>query len=436
MDVILMIFIATFVLFIALLLDNDILSPLAVFSESFLLSFIILSININEWNVNLSLKTIGIFLLGYLTFVFVTIVCKRLYDKQASQKEPKRIKNKLIVVNKYCYTILLFISIIIAFLYCKAFYNSVGGVSSLEELSRAINYYRISVSYNLGDAIPIPTIITQLYKILKMFSLVAIYVFANNYFYKKRSQENVRLIIYLIPILIVLPLTLLTGNRIEMATLIIAIIIIFNIMSQKYGYKLNLKTIQKYFVLLICGICLFSFTKDITGRTSASKGFDYFSIYFGAPVELFDLYMKSPKTKSEFFGKETFWSANNFIRKIQGKNEYLIHLPARDINGNSLGNVYTAYRNIYQDFGLIGLILLVGFEALVFSKMYYTIKSNSKVGIISIYEIMYALMMHVLFFFAFSEQFYNSVISINYVILLILAIFIKYFLTKIKIERS
>lgn len=432
MNVIFLVLITSMLLMFALIIDKDILSPAAVFCESFLISLLVLSININEWDVNLSLETVVILIIGFVVFLGTSLFCKRVFDKKSKNKEYK--ENKLITVNKICFNIMVIFSLIISVLYVKSFYNSVGGFSNLSELSRAINYYRISTSYDLGDASAIPTLITQLYKVLKVFAMVCIYIFINNYYYKKSNNIKKKFELkYIFPFIILTPLTLLTGNRMELATLIIAIVIIFNIMAHRYGYKLNISTFRKYFILLICAVCLLSFTKNITGRTSNSKGFEYVSIYFGAPVELFDLYMKAPKTKSDFFGKETFWSLNNFIRRIQGKSTYQIHLPAKETNGHLLGNVYTAYRNLYQDFGIIGLIFLVSLESFVFSKMYYKIKNRDKNGVISIYEIVYALMIHVLFFFSFSEQFYNSVLSINYVILIVLFLIVRYFLTKVKI---
>lgn len=437
MEVIFLIIITSIILLIAILLEKDILSPFAIFCESFLLSLIVLSININEWSVNLSLKTICLIIWGYILFLAVTLLCKKKYDITQKKEAIKETDNKLIIPNKSLFLSMIIISLVIVVLYIRAFYNSVGGFSSLAELSKAINYYRVSTSYNYGDATPLPTIIVQMYKLLKVFSMISMYIFINNYhYYKKNNVRKKFEIKYIIPFLMVAPLTLLTGNRMELATLIIAIIIIFNFMSKRFGYNLNVGTFGKYFILFICAICLFSFTKNITGRTSSSEGFEYFSIYFGAPIKLLDMYMDEPKTSSEFIGKETFWSLNKIIRKLQGKEMYQIHLSSREINGHKLGNVYTAYRNLYQDFGIIGLSILVIIEAFIFNKMYYKIKHPKKKGIISVYEIMYALMIHVLVFFSFSEQFYNSIISINYIILIILFLAVKYYLTKVKIRKG
>lgn len=435
MDVIIMILITTFFLVIAITMDKDLLSPPAIICESFLISLLVLSVNINEWDVDLSINTIFLLIIGFVVFLGTSLFCKKVFDKKNNDDNQSLKDNKLIIPNKICFSIMIIFSIIISFLYVKAFYNSVGGFTNLKELSSAINYYRVSISYGIGNASEIPTLITQLYKVLKVFAMICIYIFINNYYYHRINKDKKKFELkYVIPFLLLAPLSLLTGNRMELATLIIATIVIINIMANRYGYKLNISTFGKFFILLICAVCLLSFTKNITGRTSDSKGFEYVSIYFGAPVELLDLYMKEPKTNSEFFGKETFWSLNNTIRKIEKKPTYQIHLPPKDVNGHILGNVYTAYRNLYQDFGMIGLIILVSLESFILSTMYYKIKNNKKRGIINSYEIMYALMIHVLVFFSFSEQFYNSIISINYITLLLLLFIIKIFLTKIKMR--
>lgn len=429
--------IITFIMFIFVLLyDKDLLSPSAMICESFLISLLVLSVNINEWSVNLSMKTIAIILIGNLVFVITSIVYQYMLKKKGNKKIVER-KNKPIEIDNINFNILLIFSIIAAVVYVYYFYQSVGGFTNFTELSKAINYYRVSVSYDLGDAREIPTIVTQLIKVIKVFSLISIYIYINNHFYNKQSEIKVEnKFRYIVPMLLFIPLSLLTGNRSELSTIIIAIVVMWNFTSMRYGYKLNLKKIQKFGALFIIAILMFSMTKNITGRTSESDGFDYFSIYFGAPIELLDLYVKEPPEKSDMIGKETFWSLNNTLMQLKGEDGYQIHLEVRYINNVKLGNVYTAYRNMYQDFGFFGLIVLQIVVSVIFTKMYVKIKTMRCNGKVSIYELMYALMVHVLLFYSFSEQFFNSVISINYVTLLLLFMVVLFFLTKVRFRKK
>lgn len=432
MEVFFLIVFTIFLCFVVLIIDKDFFSPPAIICEVFIFSLFILSFNVNKWNVDLSFKTIVIIIVGNITFVITSLLCRKCILKHSGSNSISS-GFKLIKLPKFNINILIIFSFFITIIYVIAFYKSVGGFDSIETLSKAINYYRVSVSYNLGDAKSLPTLVVQLYKILKMFSLICIYIFINNlFYYKSNGLKYKKDKKYILPIIMCLPLTLLTGNRTEFATMLIAVVIIYNFFSLKTYKKINFTKILKCVGIVLGVIMMFSLTTNITGRTSNSKGFDYFSIYFGGPLQLFDMYIDSPIEKSTIVGKETFWSLNNFFFKLQGKEEYQIHLEPRHVGSINLGNAYTAYRNIYQDFGFIGIIALQVILSWVLSKMYYKIRFRELSSGISVYVIMYSLMVHVLFFFTFSEQFFNSVISINYLILLILCLMIKFFVEKLR----
>lgn len=417
---------------VVLIYDKDIFSPACIISESFLFCTLILCFNIKKWNINLSIWTILLIVYGNIIFILTSLFVKKV---KLNSKKERKVKHecKLIKLPKLNYNFLLIFCIIISILYFISFYKIVGGFSNFSELSKAINYYRVANSYGIGDIASIPTIITQLFKILKASSLISIYVFINNLVYKKKTKERVKgQKKYLLPMMFFLPLSLLTGNRTELSTMLIAIVIIYNFASIRNGYKLNIKKFAKYLSLVVIAISLFSLTTSLTGRTSKSTGFDYFSIYFGAPIQLLDMYIKDPIEKSSILGKETFWGVNNFLSTIKGEDGYLIHLESRTVNNINLGNVYTAYRNMYQDFGIIGVTILQIIISYITTSMYLNIIYKEKKGILNIEELMYSLIVHVLCFYAFSEQFFNTVISINYLTLFLIFYFLSFFLTRFK----
>lgn len=430
--VLLLILLAIYI--VVLLYNKDIFYPSCIILESFIFSTLILCFNINKWNVNLSSSTIFIIIYGTLIFVITSVFVKKIKLKSYKNKEIKEDRLKNIKLPNINFNFLIIISILIFLLYIYYFYRAVGGFSNFSELSKAINYYRVADSYGVGEVASIPTIIVQLFKVLKIFSLICICVFINNQFYNRKNLKKVKgQFKYLLPMIMFLPITLLTGNRSELSTMLIAVVIIFNFTSIHYGYKLNVKKFLKYLFLVVFAIVIFSVTTTITGRTSKSTGFDYFSIYFGAPIQLLDMYVKNPIEKSPIIGKETFWGVNKFISNLKGEEGYPIHLESRSIENTNLGNVYTAYRNMYQDFGIIGLTILQVIISCIFTSMYYKIILWKRNDVLNISKLVYALIIHVLFFYSFSEQFYNTIISFNYVTLIIIIAILNIFLTKFRI---
>lgn len=140
-------------------------------------------------------------------------------------------------------------------------------------------------------------------------------------------------------------------------------------------------------------------------------------MYAGGPVKLFDLFLQQP-LHSSFWGKETFIAVNQTFNKLGLFNipQYLVHKEFRSYNGIVLGNVYSAYRNWYADFGFKGTMVLQTMFSMFFNFFYYKLRStkyydNEKFGII-----IYGYMASSIFLHPIDDEFYRYTISIGFLI--------------------
>lgn len=430
---------------ITLYIEKDLFSPVMILQESYILCIGVALLNVKKWNIDLHPKTVSIIIIGNIIFIVTGLFIEFYRIKQKklniNYREIKKEDRKPINIKKFNIICMLIIQIIIFVLYTYTFYRCVNGFSSLNELSKKINEYRIFESYGKNSSVTstIPTIITQFLKLSKVFAYISVYIFIHNLMYKKFIDKKYRIEYeYLFSVILFAPLTLLTGARMELAVFILSAFLIWYILGNSFNInkKFEVKKYIKIIAFVATCLILFSITKDLIGRTTSDNknAFDYISMYFGAPIKLFDMYIREPVEQSDIIGKETFYGINSFLYNIGiTENNYLIHLEFRKVNDINLGNVYTAYRNMYQDFGFGGIIILQVILAVILTNLYMDIKENRKQDDIYIKLIMYVMIVRVLFFHAFSEQFFNNVISINYLTLLLLLYVAKWFLTKIKL---
>jgi oligosaccharide repeat unit polymerase len=171
----------------------------------------------------------------------------------------------------------------------------------------------------------------------------------------------------------------------------------------------------------------------LVGRLESTNSnlIEYITKYAGGPVKLFDLYLQNP-IHSSIWGQQTFVSINQLFRKLNMFNipEYLANKEFRTFNGFDLGNVYSAYRNWYEDFGYGGCLLMQGFFSLFFNGFYYKlIGSNyydkSKLGLI-----IYGYLSCAIFLHPIDDEFFRIDISIGFIIYLVVFWVLYVFLIK------
>lgn len=423
-----------FIVFISSILsysffNKDLFSPTVMICISFMISIVLLFFNVERWSINLGIETIGCILVVIITSFVVEGYVKKLALRKINLVNKS--EKKFLKINGYMYIVLLGFSI----LEIALFWNEVVRIS---ELARNMgyngdilfNYRQITAhSTNLSAAEMMSPIIVQGSKIVMAFSYISIYIFINNVFVNRgRIKDNIR---YIIPFILYFVLTIMNASRITLISFFVSCIVMFYILLNKRDrWKVNysvkfIKIGIISFIIVIVGFVSLSYT---VGRHTNNTFFETVSVYLGAPILLFDLYLKSPKISNMYFGQETFVNLYKSLHKLNIIDSYpSFQTEFRYINGYNLGNVYTGMRRPIQDFGYIGLILVIAIFVGIYSYIYYKKIRGSKarpgkeIDVFIYSYFYYSLTLFAIDFIPYSFFTFGNIITI-----IIMVIFYKY----------
>ena len=162
-------------------------------------------------------------------------------------------------------------------------------------------------------------------------------------------------------------------------------------------------------------------------------------IYIGGPLLNLNNFISSTYNSlplSHYFGEQTFYGAHAIIQKLFGNYssaiEYIVGSGSwqNASNGLSTGNVLTTYYPVVYDFGILGVLPI----SIVFS-LYYIFtydrlllqKSNK---IIDFRLFLYSYLINDLVMLIFSNRFFETILSIDFIRFYILAAVIIYLLNR------
>lgn len=313
--------------------------------------------------------------------------------------------------------------------------NYLGGFTNILNSSIMMEF-RFDRSFN--QTIEYPWYISQGIKFSKAFVYVITFIYINNSVVNKEKKERIKNRLFIrLSILMYFIQTIITGGRSELILYVIYTIslyfYIYSYYTKKNGTRIG-KNSLKIIILLAFILYLFSISRVLVGRSSEDGTISYISKYFGGSIQLFDAYIKNPFPKSQIFGKEIFYGINKFLGQIGVIDaNYTLHLEFRSPNGVGLGNVYTAFRRMYQDFGLIGLIILNFIHGIIMGLWYKRIYSSSKIKF-SLSLILYFMVLHTVVLMPFSDFFFSTFLSVNYINIIIYLIIIIFIFKKYNLK--
>lgn len=208
--------------------------------------------------------------------------------------------------------------------------------------------------------------------------------------------------------------SLLTGGRFSAMTALVAAFVLWYMLGPDGPRALRPGRMVWAALVALGALYLFYGVRVFVGRQSEQGMLEYITHYAGGSLPGLDLYFKDPPPPSDIWGKETFYSLNQGLRKL-GLLEipyYLVHHEFRRSGGGSIGNVYTALRDYHYDFGLAGMYLLHIVFVLFFSIFYeYQKRRRSDLGLIVL-----AMMYYALAFYMISNFFYANLVSFGFAI--------------------
>lgn len=407
----------TIALIIAYMASNgDFMAPPVLMTGMFWVSYLCVVYMQPTWNIEFKFDTlvclavgIGSFFIGYY------LLALGVRGKHSVERlRYIRISNMKIII-------FYIVSVIVMMMFLRYVKSAVGGNNWLDTMAR----YRFTTAYGntTGEFTSIPSGIATLKMFLNVSPYLFSYVLVNNYL--AIHKWDIRLII---AIIIGVISSLIGGSRFDLIRVPIAIIVTYYLLSLR-SFKIDQKTKIKFFLrallIVIVVVVLFSTLRSFVGRKNTSDFTTYISQYLGAPNALLNEFLKNP-IHTEFFGKETFWGIYNGFGRVFHNSKYIYDytLEFKTINGNSLGNVYTAFRMYYADFGYPGVAILDFLLGLIFAIIYFTsrgaitLKNIVRIRInkfhgVKIYAsiIIYAMIIHSIVLMFYADWFYSQVLS-------------------------
>jgi oligosaccharide repeat unit polymerase len=190
--------------------------------------------------------------------------------------------------------------------------------------------------------------------------------------------------------------------------------------KRKVGWKRSreIKRMIGIFALTVVFIAIvFVALRGLVGRKELDWDPLYYITFFaGSPIAAFDLFLKNPLEPSSIWGKETFYQLNQSISTWFNKPElrYIFYKEFRQSpSGIYVGNIYTALRPPYYDFGFWGMILVMFIMGGFFCILYCGARERWGKNPIDFRLLIYSYIAYT--FFMYFYNCYNNFISFGFV---------------------
>ncbi|WP_166667240.1 O-antigen polymerase [Companilactobacillus nuruki] len=395
------------------LFNRELIAPAFLFSVSFFISVPWALLYKKKWSLDISSNTFMVILGGVVTFMIVSLVVDRvsilieprinMEVNHSNFKEISKMKSIIVLV-------LELITVVLTIKYIK-------NVAPSGSLSESIDLYR----WKTSDNIDLPSMDRYL-------SWLRTFTDASGIFFSYIVSRNIILLkkISYIDIMIFLVSACsgyLLGSRGSTVLLIVGLLvyIYFSYFQKKSNiFTINTKTLVVISISFVLLVLTFQVSASFLGREISNYSMsDYLSIYFGAEIKNLDTFLTggSFPVKTSFFGEQTFIYLHQAIDRIIGNgNNIRFILPFLNVNGYSLGNVYTTFYPYIYDFGYVGVPILVGFMAFTSQIIYIRSKREIVLGKdLPVYVLIYGRISACLLLSFFSNKFYENIFSVNFI---------------------
>lgn len=361
------------VLLVALILIEYILSRrdllyISLMSTlSFTFALVIVIVNFN-WEYEMSIEAFFIFL-GAFIIIFIGEHLTRSFFKTPKKRYGVKSYNQ-VNINKIVYIGTVIFMAISAFVYVYGIIRigimtlSSGVVGDDRSILGAYRYAAIREG-NSG---------TKIAEFLCVISECLAYSYMLLFISNRKRKK------YLIPIgLYLISIVFSTGRSSIIKFAIVTLVLYYLLETRPKGQTIKFE--KTMFKIVLIGSVVFISLGTLTGKSNLyANFFENISMYTGSAIPAFDDYLSEYKIVTNSFGSETLWGINNFFLKFGinlfgTTNNYLpyIYLPYM----NHSTNIYTFLRRPYNDFGLIGLFIVLLVISIVYTKIYLKIINNS-----------------------------------------------------------
>lgn len=401
-----------------LIFEMDFMQPSILFNGTMLLSMLFAVLNVNEYRLYIGEYTFWVVTLGMFSFMAGNYyVCFQIQDTLHGLQ-----KNNTIIKHKYFK--IFIISVMMAMLLCfnfKEIYElsiSLGNISGISNMIKTVRYPLEREEVTFSRWFNYNTLIAQ------MFSYVSLYYFFDSFIYGKKINW-----IYVLPIIIYIPFTILTTGRFDLLCLIVYAVVLFSIMYLKREVY-SIKSKRKVLICLLGAACLFvllflsygSFTGKVV---SASRTpFVILSHYIGLSIPALDVYLQMPVIEDNLIGNYTLSGIYGNLRTL-GFDVPKVDIFLPFVKFNVLDtNVYTAFRRYISDYGIVGMCCILFIFGSLFSLVYERIKYEYN----KIFLILYASYAWALVMSFHDEKFLMGIVNTSLIYrVVILYLVLKFF---------
>lgn len=222
------------------------------------------------------------------------------------------------------------------------------------------------------------------------------------------------LLLPVIPMLIAMFLS--TGRTGFIRVLCVAFITCVTVIN--YKNKIRFGKFARYGIIVFVVLLLAFFELGkATGKSQIFSPFDTLSIYIGSSIGAFDAYLKNPSSYSNSFAGETLYGIRSIFRMFNEKIVSTpIALPFHMVAHGYNTNVYTALRRYINDFGIIGMYVIMFFEGIIFGNWERLLKEKKSKGLSLL---LYAYFMYDIIMMSIEENFLREFLTLAQIFILI-----------------
>ena len=422
--------------------NREIMSPAVLLVFMFFFCSLIGILRWNDWELSqYGFDAVLCILVGVMSFIVASVLGSgRLVHKLTmAQKKPATHENLWLGTLYIALAVLFGLAAdLLFYVHIRQVVTS-HGYPSGRVSQLLLSYYQIKRYHN--EWINLGIAVKYMGFLANANAVISIYALVHNVSFRVFKKKD---LLHFIVIGLYVGHALLNSSRGEMLLLMAEMAFLFYFfMNIRTGW--SKKVNQKIASIGIWGLTLifaaFLVLAVVMGRRESLASIDvldYLTIYAGAGIRGLDLYMKDPVI-NRAWGTETFYSIAAFLNNRLGLGQVISNsLEYRNILGVNVGNIYTAFRRFYADFGYLGVIVLPGLLGFFYSKAFYRIKKMADGPSAQLCILLFSYLSTELFFMPIEERFYLMDFSVNGLvrIIMIVAIFKLFIEDSLAVKRN
>ena len=428
--------------------EKDIVNPIFLCCAGFFLSIICAYYNVTTWGINLCNETVMLIFFSLLVMVIVSFLVINLTGNICNKyaRPGKKISGpeavSYIEVDTYKYVLVILLAVFTAGMYIRDIititkssgYISGAGIQALMRVYRLATHFKEAEGSNRISRYTVYSM-----DLLRAFAYICTYIGINNILTADSRRKQIRNLRNFVIAFLFCVVNLLTGSRMQILKLVIFFAVVYLILQKRkngWDKTVKLSTVLKIGGLVVLALILFVQIRGLVGRETDTDPLYYITSYAGGSIEGLDLFIKEPIEKSALWGKESFYAMYNYLGKWFDFNgeSFLFAKEFRRSNGVGVGNIYTALRCFYYDFGFWGCLACCGIVSAVFSLVYAFIRFKPSDQPVDMKLLLYGYFSYT--YVMFCINYYFDYLTPAIVKMLICFFVGRWFMTKFKAEFS